>query len=65
MVSEQNLKRILTEHQLTQVRCQEDWGGIVLKQYAELMEHADGKMCIRDSVHTARHTMGVDNARSQ
>ena len=42
MVSEQNLKRILTEHQLTQVRCQEDWGGIVLKQYAELMEHADG-----------------------
>ena len=35
MVSEQNLKRILTEHQLTQVRCQEDWGGIVLKQYAE------------------------------
>lgn len=42
MVSEQNLKRILAEHQLTQVRCQEDWGGIVLKQYAELMEHADG-----------------------
>lgn len=42
MVSEQNLKRILIEHQLTQVRCQEDWGGIVLKQYAELMEHADG-----------------------
>ena len=42
MVSEQNLKRILTEHQLTQVRCQEDWGGIVPKQYAELMEHADG-----------------------
>ena len=42
MVSEQNLKRILTEHQLTQVCCQEDWGGIVLKQYAELMEHADG-----------------------
>ena len=37
MVSEQNLKRILTEHQLTQVRCQEDWGGIVLKQYAELI----------------------------
>ena len=42
MVSEQNLKRILAEHQLTQVRCREDWGGIVLKQYAELMEHADG-----------------------
>lgn len=42
MVSEQNLKRILAEHQLTQVCCREDWGGIVLKQYAELMEHADG-----------------------
>ena len=23
------------------------------------------EMCIRDSVHTARHTMGVGNARSQ
>lgn len=42
MVSEKNLKQILTEHQLTQVRCREDWGGIVLKQYAKLMEHADG-----------------------
>lgn len=42
MVSEQNLERILTDHQLTQVRCRENWGGIVLKQYAELMEHADG-----------------------
>ena len=42
MVSEQNLKRILTKHQLTQVRCREDWGDIVLKQYAKLMEHADG-----------------------
>lgn len=42
MVSEQTLKRILTEHQLTQVRCREDWGGIVLKQYAKLMEQADG-----------------------
>ena len=42
MVSEQNLKRILAEHQLTQVCCREDWGGIVLKQYEELMEHADG-----------------------
>ena len=42
MVSEETLKRILTEHQLTQVRCQEDWGSIVRKQYAELMEHADG-----------------------
>ena len=36
------MKQILTEHQLTQVRCREDWGGIVLKQYAKLMEHADG-----------------------
>ena len=42
MVSEQNLKRILAEHQLTRVCCREDWGGIVLKQYEELMEHADG-----------------------
>lgn len=42
MISEQNLERILTDHQLTQVHCREDWGGIVLKQYAELMEHADG-----------------------
>ena len=42
MVSEETLKRILTEHQLTQVRCQKDWGSIVLKQYAELMEHTDG-----------------------
>ena len=38
MVSEKNLKQILTEHQLTQVRCREDWGGIVLKQYAKLAE---------------------------
>lgn len=42
MVSEQTLKRILTEHQLTQVRCQKDWGGIVLKKYAELMTHVNG-----------------------
>lgn len=42
MVSEQNLKRILTEHQLTQARCLEDWGSIVRKQYAQLMERADG-----------------------
>lgn len=42
MVSKQNLERILTEHQLTQVRCREDWGAKVRKQYGELMEHADG-----------------------
>lgn len=42
MVSEQNLERILAEHRLTRVCCREDWGSIVLKRYAELMEHADG-----------------------
>ena len=39
MVSEQALKRILTEHQLTQVRCREDWGAMVLEKYKERMEH--------------------------
>ena len=42
MVSEQNLKRILTEHQLTQVRCCKDWCSSVKKQYENLMKHANG-----------------------
>ena len=42
MVSEQALKRILTEHQLTQVRCREDWGAMVLEKYKERMEQANG-----------------------
>ena len=41
MVSEQALKRILTEHQFTQVRCREDWGAMVLEKYKERMEQAE------------------------
>ena len=42
MISAEALSHLLKAHGLTRVVCRENWGGIVLQKYRELLEHTEG-----------------------
>lgn len=48
MISEEELQDLLKRHDLTQIRCHEDWGAAVLMEYDRLLRHA-GDAVIADA----------------